>query len=1145
MAKSKQFTDNMRKATLITLSVGLGASAVIPGMLPALSMKAEASSALPAEGASILTDAGDIRHYQPVLSNGIMNLVDGVWKTTFHPVSQDSIIMSDGKMYGFLNSTTSSIIVRFNDETKKWEQVGTVPRPVNKLIESANGNLLAIGGYYTGFGDYYTIYSSVGDDSTWEKRFDVYRSGSTNTNTTGAGFFHTGIAMEDEVVVFGTSMNWTNIMTSSDDINFKYQQQIYGNYKASTHNGEGQIVAVGTQLSQSSYGSIATLLENGKYQVLKMGIYANLKDVTYANGKYVAVGSGFQNAGVMYTSVDGISWVTTALPAGTQGLNSVDWDEVNQRFVAAGYRGTMLVSNDGVEWVKVNSGILSDIHGVNMFADPTARMSVIPESGNVDVRYSSLVEGASSYELLRNGEVIYSGTDVNFVDENTLGEQKYKYEVNVKDENGEIIGRASSNVTTPRYATFATEQVAGKVIVAMDYAKDQKVSYEVQRDGEVVYEGTSGQFTDSNVKGASNYAYTLTVKDENGTALATDTMLVSMPIYSPENVQAEETSPTSQLVSWTDDKNREDAEYFVQANPLEEVVPTPVTLEEGFESEAPLFESVGDWERTTLNKKDGEHSLRSAVIGHRGITTSTYTIDVPESVLDGKVSFDYMVSSEASYDWFRVVLNGKQVVRQAGLGTWKSVEFDLQPGENTLMFEYKKDGSGTKGLDAAFIDNLTATSADNGIRTSGWIQAKEHEFQGLTEGIPYEFTVVAKANGLESEAASSLDVATPDVPNPTVEVTVNVAELTDDIANLDLTNLENIAEAQAQLDAVKELVDALPESTDKDSLVDQVADLQEILDNAKALVEATQAVDAFIDALPEYMSTQEEVDEATAGLNEVQEVVGALVDSAEKEALVERLAEIEVTIQLAQDVLNATEAVFELMDAVATLETQEAIDEALALLENAKDLVSQLPADNTARIELEKGLVEAKVAINVAQAQLDVAKLADAQTQENVDKARESLEKVEDGAVKDSLLEKIELAQAVLDAKTLLAEIATREIDTTEKVDQSIADLKSTDKLIATLDGTFMSGEKPELEQAYNKAKKHIADEFLALLENNRNGKKEKLTISMDALHLLVQQMVAENPEITKGEIKGELQPLLASSVKGKTLNSVIAVYVN
>lgn len=1136
----------------MVLSMGLGVMAVAPGFAPGQAMQVHASEttgSLPEPNTNPFTDASDEAHYKFLNQRALMTPEGGVnpWKVSMFPLDTwmqaTDLEEIDGATYATVNINNTGDVYRYNDTTEKWEPLGVNGKPLNVLVKSANGNMIAAGGYSNDWGEYYALYSSIGDDSSFEKRIDVYRSGTSSTNPSNAGIFKAGVAVEDETLMFGKSKNWTNIMTTTDDINFDYKQQIYGDYEDAIYAG-GKVVAVGSQLpsGNTKYGSIAVSLPDGKFTVTKLGYNEDLQSVTYANGKYVAVGKTGSLQPVVYTSIDGVTWTKTPMPTNGTGLNVVAWDEVNQRFVAAGRLGAMYMSLDGVDWIPVLSGLGSDVFDLEMIEDPTARMTLSNEAGNVTATYESLVEGASSYEVTRNGEVIYSGTELSYTDTETVGEKKYTYQVKVKDVNGEVIGTKSQTLTTSSYASLSAEYGSGEVVVSMDYMKDEAVTYEVVRDGETLYTGGNGSFVDSALLGAMVYNYTLNVKDADGNVLASDSYQVATPIQNPTNVQAEVTSPTSQNVSWTDDKNREDTEYFVQANPLGEVDPTPVTLVEGFESETPLFESTGDWERSTLNKADGENSLKSAVIGHRGMTTSTYTIDVPETVLDGKVSFDYLVSSEANYDWFRVVLNGKQVVRQSGISTWKSVEFNLQPGENTLMFEYKKDGSGVRGSDAAFIDNLTATSADNGVRTSGWIQEKEHEFQGLTAGIPYEFTVVAKANGLESEIVSSLDVS-----NPTAEVTENVAGLVNEIANLDLSNLEAIADAQTQLDAVRELVWTMPESAEKDSLIAQIADLQEQLDNAKAVVEATQAVDSFIDALPEELATQEAIGEATAGLNEVQELVEALVDSEEKAALVERLTEVETSIQLAQDILNATEAITELMDAVATIETQEAIDEALALLEDAKALVSLLPADNTARVELEKELAEAQKAIDVAQAVLDVAKLADAPTQAEIDQARASLEKVEAGALKDSLLEKIELAQAVLDAQTLLAEIATREIDTTEQVDQAIADLKSTDELIASLEGTFMDGETSALEQAYNKAKKHIADEFLALLEDNKNqkGKKEKLSISDASLHLLVQQLVAENPEITKGEIKGQLQPLLASFVNGNELNDVIAVYVN
>lgn len=61
-----------------------------------------------------------------------------------------------------------------------------------------------------------------------------------------------------------------------------------------------------------------------------------------------------------YTSIDGDSW--SYAPAGYEGLNSVAYS--GQRYVAAGGRGTVLVSSDGTHWDKVDMGDTRDITDV-------------------------------------------------------------------------------------------------------------------------------------------------------------------------------------------------------------------------------------------------------------------------------------------------------------------------------------------------------------------------------------------------------------------------------------------------------------------------------------------------------------------------------------------------------------------------------------------------------------------------------------------------------------------------------------------------------------------------------------------------------------------------------------------------------------
>lgn len=112
---------------------------------------------------------------------------------------------------------------------------------------------------------------------------------------------------------------------------------------------------------------------------------------------------------------------------------------------------------------------------------------------------------------------------------------------------------------------------------------------------------------------------------------------------------------------------------------------------------------VGTWTRTNTTAATGTWCLRSAVVGHNEYSAASLT--APQGTT--KFYFAYKVSSEATFDWFRVHVDGVQVLEASGEVGWTtSPLIDVNPG-STIMFYYIKDGATSSGDDAAYIDNLT------------------------------------------------------------------------------------------------------------------------------------------------------------------------------------------------------------------------------------------------------------------------------------------------------------------------------------------------------------------------------------------------------------------------------------------------------
>ena len=112
----------------------------------------------------------------------------------------------------------------------------------------------------------------------------------------------------------------------------------------------GQVVDPVALLEPSSSGGGAELTWTVRWA-------GQLSDLTYGNGRYVAVG----NQGVVMTSPDGDLWV--AQSSGTDAdLRDVIYG--NGTFVAVGVGGTILTSPDGERWTPQSSGVSAELLSV-------------------------------------------------------------------------------------------------------------------------------------------------------------------------------------------------------------------------------------------------------------------------------------------------------------------------------------------------------------------------------------------------------------------------------------------------------------------------------------------------------------------------------------------------------------------------------------------------------------------------------------------------------------------------------------------------------------------------------------------------------------------------------------------------------------
>lgn len=106
------------------------------------------------------------------------------------------------------------------------------------------------------------------------------------------------------------------------------------------------------------------------------------------------------------------------------------------------------------------------------------------------------------------------------------------------------------------------------------------------------------------------------------------------------------------------------------------------------------------WKVDSTFQYNTQPTLRSGNIGDNGSTTITLKFTLVEA---GSITFPYCVSSENNYDWLTVMVDNVQRVRVSGSYAWTVYTQQLDAGEHTVAFTYSKDGSSSRGADAAGI----------------------------------------------------------------------------------------------------------------------------------------------------------------------------------------------------------------------------------------------------------------------------------------------------------------------------------------------------------------------------------------------------------------------------------------------------------
>lgn len=145
-------------------------------------------------------------------------------------------------------------------------------------------------------------------------------------------------------------------------------------------------------------------------------------------------------------------------------------------------------------------------------------------------------------------------------------------------------------------------------------------------------------------------------------------------------------------------------------------------LLEGFESGAfaagwTVGGSVG-WMLTSGTRNSGTWSAQSGGIGSSQTSTLSTTVVAPVAA---GLGFHSRTSTESSYDFLEVWVDGVRRERRSGETAWTERVVALTAGSHSVEWRYVKDGSGASGLDTVWIDDVQLRElpgTDGGFETS-------------------------------------------------------------------------------------------------------------------------------------------------------------------------------------------------------------------------------------------------------------------------------------------------------------------------------------------------------------------------------------------------------------------------------------------
>ena len=149
---------------------------------------------------------------------------------------------------------------------------------------------------------------------------------------------------------------------------------------------------------------------------------------------------------------------------------------------------------------------------------------------------------------------------------------------------------------------------------------------------------------------------------------------------------------------------------YLHAHPGSTVTSPTIPLGNALNATNLSWTTGGDasWFVETTNTHDNVSAAQSGTIGDNQESWTQTTVTGP-----GTLSFWWNVSSEGGSDYLEFLIDGNWQNDITGEQGWEQRTYPIGPGSHTLLWRYYKNGSGSSGSDAGFLDEVSFAGITN------------------------------------------------------------------------------------------------------------------------------------------------------------------------------------------------------------------------------------------------------------------------------------------------------------------------------------------------------------------------------------------------------------------------------------------------